>query len=190
MHLNSAEFIKGVAGTDDILEDGTSHVALIGRSNVGKSSIVNSLAGQKKLARTSAAPGLTREINVYRLNRTQYLLDLPGYGFVKESPEARERVGKFLNWYLFISPYTQKKVILVIDASVGLKESDREMLHALHAHGKRIVVVANKIDKIKKSRYASCMQSLREAVTPHTLIPYSAKKSIGVRELSDEVLGA
>lgn len=138
MRITSAEFIKGIAGTDKILEDGDSHVALIGRSNVGKSSVINSLTRQKKLARTSVTPGRTQEINVFLINRTLYLLDLPGYGFVKESREVKERVGKLINWYLFVSPYTQKKVIVIIDALVGLKDSDIDMLNALQEHGKRI----------------------------------------------------
>jgi len=187
MHITSAEFIKGVAGTDDILENDASHIALIGRSNVGKSSIINSLTRQRKLARTSAVPGRTREINVFLINRSLYLLDLPGYGFVGAPHEVKEKVSKLIHWYLFVSPYTQKKVMMIIDAHVGLKASDIDMLNALQDHGKRIVIVANKIDKIKKSQYKSRLKELLDAVAPNQVIPYSAEKNIGIGELTNEL---
>src|ERR1700678_4530621 len=107
--ISSAKFMRGVAGTDELLGDGTSQVALIGRSNVGKSSIINSLTGEKGLARTSHTPGLTQQINIYSINHSLYLLDLPGYGYAKTSPETKERIQKLIYWYFFDSPYEQKK---------------------------------------------------------------------------------
>jgi GTP-binding protein len=90
MKITSAQFMRGVTGTNDILESDIPQVAIIGRSNVGKSSIINSMTGQKVLARTSNFPGFTQEINVYWINRSVYLLDLPGYGFAKASRGTKE----------------------------------------------------------------------------------------------------
>ena len=116
---------RGVAGTDELLSDGTPQVAFIGRSNVGKSSIINSLtdraAGSQRngsagepLARTSNTPGMTQQINIDEINRSLYLLDLPGYGYAKASPEIKEKLQKLIYWYLFDSGHEQKKVVLVI----------------------------------------------------------------------------
>jgi len=188
MVITSAKFIKGVQGTDEILADGIPQIALIGRSNVGKSSVVNSLTNQKNLARTSSFPGRTREINIFLINNSFYLLDLPGYGFAKASREVRDRFHELIGWYLFDSPYEQKKVVLIIDAFTGLKDSDVATLDVLEEHGKPVVIVANKVDKIKKSHYQSQLQTVRDAVGDYRVIPYSAKKNIGVRELTNELL--
>ncbi len=103
MQITSSKFMRGINGTDELLDDGTPQVALIGRSNVGKSSIVNSLTKQKALARTSDTPGLTQEINIYSINNKFYLLDLPGYGFAKVPERIRESLQKLNWWYLFDS---------------------------------------------------------------------------------------
>lgn len=188
MKITSATFMRGLSGTDDILEDGVPQVAFIGRSNVGKSSVINSLTGQEGLARTSSFPGRTQEINVFLINKSLYLLDLPGYGYAQASREGRERLQKLIYWYLFDSPYRQKKVVLIIDANVGPTKDDLAMLRGLIDHHKDIVIVANKVDKIKKSEYESKFQALRDAIGNHAIVPYSAKKEIGISDLADEIL--
>ncbi len=186
--ITIANFVKGVVGPDAVLEDGVPQIAFIGRSNVGKSSVINSLTGEKGLARTSAFPGRTREINVFLINKSFYLIDLPGYGYAKASKEGRARLRELINWYFFDSPYEQKKVVLIIDAYVGPTENDIEMLEALEERNKNIVIVANKVDKIKKSKYESQFKKIKSAVGDHKIIPYSAEKEIGVRDLTDEIL--
>jgi len=188
MKIQSAEFVKGIVGDDESLADGNPQIAFIGRSNVGKSSTINSLVNDKKLARTSAGPGRTREINLFLINKSFYLVDLPGYGFAQASAEGKQRLRDLIGWYFFESPYSQKKVVLIIDANVGPTELDLEMLHALTAHGKNVIVVANKIDKIKKSVYVKQMKKVQAAVGPRLVIPYSAEKRIGIGELTKEVL--
>lgn len=187
MQIKSAKFIKGIVGTDDLLEKNTPQVALIGRSNVGKSSVINSLTNKKDLARTSDFPGRTRELNLFLINDSVYLVDLPGYGYIKGSGEIRERLYKLINWYLFLSPYKQKRVFLIIDANVGPTDDDLDMLEALEKYEKNIVVVANKIDKIKKSKYDEKFQEIREIIGDHKIIPYSAKEKIGIKELAAEM---
>lgn len=188
MQITSAKFIKGAVGTDDIFEDGTPQIAFIGRSNAGKSSVINSLVLEKGLARTSSFPGRTQEINLYLINKAFYFVDLPGYGFAKLSQETREWLQKVIHWYLFKSTYEQKLIVLIIDGSVGPTEIDLEMLSNLEARKKNVVIVANKIDKVKKSKYESTLQEIQDKVGDHIVVPYSAEKNIGVSELRDRIL--
>lgn len=187
MKITSAQFIKGLNGTDEILDDGLGQIAFVGRSNVGKSSIINSLTGQKDLAHSSSFPGRTQEINIFLVNNKYYFVDLPGYGFAKASQEDRERLRKLVRWYLFDSHYIQKKVVLIIDANVGLTDTDTETLDALEEHKKEIIVVANKIDKIRKSEQARQLKFIQSAVGYHKVIPYSVDNRIGVEDLMAEL---
>ncbi len=187
MHITSAQFIKGLNGTDEVLDDGIPHIVFIGRSNVGKSSMINSLTRQKNLARSSSLPGRTQEINIFLINNQYYFLDLPGYGFAKASHEDRERLQKLINWYLFDSHYIQKKVVFIIDAKVGLTDSDIETLNTLEEYKKDIIVVANKIDKIKKSEQAKQLKIIQNAVGYHKIIPYSSEERVGIDDLLREL---
>jgi GTP-binding protein len=204
MKITSAKFMRGVVGPDELLEDGTPQVAFIGRSNVGKSSVINSLTGEKGLARTSAFPGRTREINIFWINKSLYLVDLPGYGYAKASFAGRERIQELIHWYLIGFQFPQKKVLLIIDANVGPMAKDLEMLRGLEGRdpsagsgqgpsvnsgrGKNIVIVANKIDKIKKSDYKKQLKDIQDIIGKYKVIPYSAQMKIGVKELTKEIL--
>jgi GTP-binding protein len=184
----SAEFIKGVVGEDVILDSNYPQIAFIGRSNVGKSSTINSLVKQKGLARTSALPGRTQQINIFLLNDSIYLADLPGYGFAKASKADQKWIFKLINWYLFNSGYEQKKVVMIIDAKIGPTRDDLDMLEALEAREKNIVIVANKVDKLKKADYKKQLAKIQEEIGLHIVIPYSAEKGIGVDSLIREIL--
>jgi len=179
--------MRGVTGDNEILEDGTPQIAFIGRSNAGKSSLLNSLTGVKKLAITSNTPGRTKQINVFLINNTHYFMDLPGYGYAKAGGRELEKLGKLIHWYLFNSRNNQK-VVLLIDSVVGPTVDDLEMLRELEKTGKKIVVVVNKVDKIKKSQYKTQLKKLSEKIQGHKLFPYSSKTKIGIEELSDELL--
>lgn len=188
MKVTSAKFIKGLLGPDILLEDGTPRIAFIGRSNVGKSSVINALANHKSLARTSAWPGRTKEINVFLINNSVYLLDLPGYGFAKASWAVRQQLLNLIDWYLYKSPYKQKAVFLIIDAKVGPTEDDREMLKCLEEHKKKIVIVANKTDKIKKSEYEARLAEIQAIIGKHKLIPFSSEDKTGLIDLTGAIL--
>jgi GTP-binding protein len=187
MQIAFAKFMRGIGGTDELLSDGTPQVALIGRSNVGKSSIINSLTGEKALARTSDTPGLTQEINIYSINKKFYLLDLPGYGFAKIPAEIRQKIQKLNWWYLFDSDHKQYKAVLVLDANVGPSKNDIEMLALLREHQKDVVIVANKIDKIKPTDYDMRLQVIIDLAHGLPVIPYSSLKKIGIQDLSDRL---
>ena len=187
MEITSVKFVKGIVGPDDALEKDIPQVAFIGRSNVGKSSVINSLTGQKNLARTSSQPGRTQEINLFLVNNSFYLLDLPGYGYAKASKESQLELKKIIQGYLFESNYEQKEVVLVIDANVGPKELDLEILGLLEQYKKNVIIVANKIDKIRPSAYKKQLKSIQEKTGPHLIIPYSAEKKIGRAQLLNEI---
>ena len=115
------------------------------------------------------------------------MLDLPGYGFTRDSRELKEQLQEFINWYLFVSPYEQKKVVMIIDGNVGATNGDLEMLRVLEERNKNIVIVANKIDKVKSSKYNDRLKEIQDSVGDHKVIPYSSKKRIGIKELSKEI---
>lgn len=188
MEIRSAIFIKGVVGPDEVLEEAKHQIAFIGRSNAGKSSVINSLTKQKDLARTSSFPGRTREINVFLINKSHYFIDLPGYGYARLSGHERKDLKALINWYLFESGYEQKKVVLIIDADVGLTENDLEMICCLDDEQKDIVIVANKIDKIKKPVYSKQLKKIQDMAGAHKVIFYSSEKRIGVTDLINEIL--
>ncbi len=188
MNIKSAKFIKGIIGPDEILNDKKPQVAFIGRSNVGKSSTINALAKEKNLAKTSSFPGRTQQINIFLINNEFYLVDLPGYGFAKASRKDRQQLEALVAWYLFDSPYKQRKIILIIDANIGLTDDDLEMIYSLEEQGKKVVIVANKIDKIKASEYQKKLQKIAQKAGIRTVIPYSAEKRIGIGELAKEML--
>lgn len=188
MKIESAQFAKGVRGSDPVFDDGVPQVAFIGRSNVGKSSVINSLVGSKDLAKTSSFPGRTQKINLFLINKSLYFVDLPGYGYAKVPDKLKESIGAMVNWYFFVSEYEQKKVVLIIDAKVGPTEDDLEILSSLDEHNKDIIIVANKIDKMKKKECEDQFKIIEEAMGGHKIIPYSAKKKIGVEELLREIL--
>jgi GTP-binding protein len=172
------------------LADEVPQVAFIGRSNAGKSSVINTLANRRELARSSSKPGKTTEINFFLLNKSFYLADLPGYGYAKASHKEREKLQKLINWYLFDSGVEQKLVVLVMDANVGLTANDLEMFHALADHDKNIVIVANKTDKLNQSAYKKQLDAIRAQAGEYPVIPYSAEKKTGVSELAAEIEAA
>ena len=173
--INSAEFVKGIVGTDVILYDGVPEYAFVGRSNVGKSSLVNSLVNRKDLVKVGKKPGKTTEINFFSINRTKgYFVDLPGYGYAEASPKQKESIEKLILWYLMYSEATVQKVILILDVKAGLTAFDREMIRVLREQGHPYLVVANKVDKLNQKETAAQLRAIKEAAHEATVISYSA----------------
>ncbi len=177
MKISSAEFIKGIIGTNEILEDDRPQIAFMGRSNVGKSSVINSLVNRKDLVKSGSTPGKTRQINFFLINKKVYFVDLPGYGFMKASLKERAKSKKMLLWYLFRSQINFKKVILIIDAKIGITKFDQEMLDLLDQNESSVILVANKVDKLKKNQIDKLSN----------IILYSAKTHHGREELLDKI---
>lgn len=190
MKIRSALFERGITDAYQVPANNFPQIACIGRSNVGKSSVINSLVGQKELARTSSFPGRTQQINLFLINSTFYLVDLPGYGYADISEAGRQKLQKLIAEYISNPAYTQKKIVFIIDAEVGFTADDLEMLHALETLEKNVVIVANKIDKIAPSSYAKKTAVIQELAGRHPIIWYSAKKKIGTGLLITHILEA
>ena len=188
MKIKSAKFVKGIMGEDEILEDELPKVVFVGRSNVGKSSVINSLVGRRDLAKSSSKAGKTKEINFFLINQEFYLVDLPGYGFASASIEERDNLRKLIYWYLLFSSVPHKKVVLIIDAKIGMTDSDLEILRRLDERQMDIVIVANKIDKIKKSEYKKQLLAIQNQAGEHKVIPYSTEEKIGIGELTTAII--
>ncbi len=188
INITSAQFIKGIIGPDKVINSSFPQVAFIGRSNAGKSSLINSLANQKGLARTSNTPGRTQEINLFLINEKSYWLDLPGYGYAKASKSTQEELQKLISGYLFDASYSQKKIVMVIDGAVGPTKLDLEMLEKLKEHEKEIVIVANKIDKVNVTARKKQLAEIQKEVGGCVVVAYSSLKKIGRAELLGEIL--
>ncbi|HKM40831.1 MAG: ribosome biogenesis GTP-binding protein YihA/YsxC [Patescibacteria group bacterium] len=186
--IKTAQFVKGIIGPDNILSGPEPQLAFVGRSNVGKSSLINSVCGQKGLARSSSSPGRTREINLFLVNNSFYLVDLPGYGYAKLPLSLKREIEKRINWYLFHSDQRPDKVFLVIDAKVGPTSDDLEMFRALESHRKNIVIIMNKLDKVKSSERLKQRKKIEEIFSGFKVIAFSSQSLVGREELIGEIL--
>jgi GTP-binding protein len=187
MKISKAEFAKGVIGDDYGMEDNLPQIAFFGRSNVGKSSVINSLVSKKDLAKVSKIPGKTREANFFRINGSFYFVDFPGYGYAKRSMKERNKMIKRIFWYVKHSSVRPKAVFLIIDAKVGLTVLDRDMIKILEAKKHQIVIVANKIDKLTKGAAEKQLSSIQKEAPYVPILPYSAKTKEGKDELTKKI---
>ena len=187
MKILKAEFAKGVIGGDYSMRDNLPHIAFFGRSNTGKSSVINSLVGKKGLVKISKTPGKTREANFFRINNSFYFVDFPGYGYAKRSKSEREKMMKRIFWYVESSNEKPKAVFLIIDANVGLTVLDRDMIKILEANKHQIVIVANKIDKLTKRATEKQLFSIQKEARDIPVLRYSAKTNEGRDELTKKI---
>ena len=160
-------------------------VAFAGKSNVGKSSLINGLMNRKSLARTSAQPGKTQTINFYNINEAMYLVDLPGYGYAKVSQSEKEKWGKMIERYLHTSK-NLKAVFLLIDIRHDPSANDKMMYDWMVYQGFTPIIIATKLDKIKRSQIQKNVKAIREGlkVKPGTvIIPFSSETKQGRDEL-------
>nr|WP_294469461.1 ribosome biogenesis GTP-binding protein YihA/YsxC [uncultured Sellimonas sp.] len=164
-------------------------IAFAGKSNVGKSSLINALMNRKSLARISATPGKTQTINFYNINQEMYLVDLPGYGYAKVSEKEKEAWGRMIERYLHQSDML-KAVFLLIDIRHAPSKNDKMMYDWILHQGYEPVIIATKLDKIKKSQVAKQLKILREGLGMAggtTVIPFSSKTKQGREEIWDFV---
>ena len=190
LNTQKAEFVRSAAGPRDFPRDALPQIAFAGRSNVGKSSVINRLLNRKNFARVGAAPGKTTHINYFRIDDKLYLVDLPGYGYAKVSQKEKERcAGLIQSW--FDDPELMSLGILIVDARHKPTANDITMAEYFKASGKPYAVVANKLDKLKKSEIESNLSLIRETLElPNTVkvIPFSAEKGTGREELLNLIL--
>ena len=177
------EIVCGI--TSKIPDTAYNEVAFAGKSNVGKSSLINALMNRKALARTSAQPGKTQTINFYNINDAMYLVDLPGYGYAKASEEVKAKWGKMIENYLHTSKRL-KAVFLLIDIRHDPSANDRMMYEWMVYQGFAPIIIATKLDKIKRSQVQKQLKLIREGLnvaegTP--IVPYSAVTKQGRDEI-------
>lgn len=178
--------LETVCGITSRLPENTlPEIAFAGKSNVGKSSLINALLCRKSLARTSSQPGKTQTINFYNVNDVLYLVDLPGYGYAKVAQEIREKWGKLIERYLHGSKQL-KAVFLLIDIRHEPSENDRRMYEWIVWNGYDPIIIATKLDKIKRSQIQKQLKILRTGlnVKPGTrILPFSALTKQGREEI-------
>jgi len=169
-----ANYVKSINGTDDIIKDNKPKITFLGRSNVGKSSLINSLIG-RELARSSSRPGKTVKLDFFLVQHKLFFVDLPGYGFAKRSRESLEHYRKLIAWYLFRSGVVHKLAVLIIDAKVGLTDYDRESINLLTDNKIPFIIIANKVDKLSMSERHSQLKKIAEDCKDHPVIVYSSR---------------
>lgn len=190
INWNMAQFIRSAAKTADFPRDGLPQVVFAGRSNVGKSSVINRMLNRKNFARVGSAPGKTTHINYFLIDQKLYLVDLPGYGYAKVSKQERDRWGRLIEAW-FADSQRMALGVLVVDARHKPTADDCTMARVFLASEKPFIVVANKLDKLKKSEMEKNLQLIREtlALTDDIpLISFSAEKGDGKNELLGQIL--
>jgi len=185
--IKSAKFVKGIVSDDAILRDGISQIAFVGRSNVGKSSVINALVNKRDLVKVSKRPGMTKQINFFLINGKFYLVDLPGYGYAKASIEDREKIRQLILWYLGKLEARPLNVVLVVDAKAGLTPLDKEMIEILKEQDHRFAIIANKIDKLNRREFLSQLDSIKTSSGIEDVFPYSAKTKQGTQALLEKL---
>ena len=190
LNLQRAEFVRSAAKSADFPRDGLPQVVFAGRSNVGKSSVINKILLRKNLARVGAAPGKTTHINYFLIDEKLYLVDLPGYGYAKVSQAERDRWGRLIeSWFADNALMTLG--IMVVDARHKPTADDCTMAEWFKQSGKPFLVVANKLDKLRKSEIEPNLARIRETLglpDDVKVISFSAEKGEGRQELLSEIL--
>lgn len=178
MKITSAEFVKSAFAAEHLPDDGRAEIAFLGRSNVGKSSLINSLLNRKGLARTSNTPGRTQSINYFLVNGSFYFVDLPGYGYARVSKSMRADWGKMAEDYL-TDRHELALFIQLVDARHSPTELDRQLASWLSHHRKTALVVATKSDKLSSNKLTKSLNEIRSVFTDCPVIAYSSMTGKG-----------
>lgn len=185
MRTQSAEFARSAHAVQDFPRDGLPQVAFVGRSNVGKSSLLNRLLGRKALARVSRTPGRTRGVNFFLVDRRLYFVDLPGYGYAKAGKDERRRWADLMETY-FTAATPRPQVVQLVDGHVGATDLDRQAYEYLASLGLEVVVAATKIDRVRRHRRPQALAGITERLEltdGASPIPVSARSGEGIPEL-------
>lgn len=190
LNVNRAEFVKSAASPQQFIRSSMPSVVFAGKSNVGKSSVINRLLNRKNFARVGASPGKTIHVNYFRIDDKLYFVDLPGYGYAKVSQAERERWGRLMEDF-FAQPGLIDLGVMIVDARHKPTADDVTMAQWFKASGCSMVVVANKLDKLKKSEIEPNLELIRrtlELPEEIILIPFSAEKGQGREILLSQIV--
>lgn len=190
LNINKAEFIKSAAAPSGFIRDALPNIVFSGKSNVGKSSVINRLLNRKNFARVGQSPGKTIHVNYFLIDKKVYFVDLPGYGYAKVSKAERERWGKLMEQFFAIDGLIDLGV-MIVDSRHKPTADDVTMAEWFKSTGCPLIVVANKADKLKKSEIEPNLELIRLTLglddsTP--LIPFSAEKGSGREALMSQIL--
>ena len=186
LNFGKAEFVRSAANRTGFLRDGLPQFAFAGRSNVGKSSVINRLLNRKNLAYVGASPGKTTQINYFLVDKGAYLVDLPGYGYAKVSKAEKERWGRLMDSYFQDEGGILTAGVLIVDIRHKPTADDVTMHTWFREMGCPEIIVANKLDKLKKSQIEPALELIRQTLElgeGDTLVPFSAEKGVGKEEL-------
>ena len=186
LNFGKAAFSRSAGAPKDFLKDGLPQFAFAGRSNVGKSSVINRLVNRKNLAYVGASPGKTTQINYFLVDDRAYLVDLPGYGYAKVSQAEKERWARLMETYFQDGADAITAGVLIVDIRHKPTENDRVMHSWFRESGCPEIIVANKIDKLKRSQVEPALALIRETLElteEDILVPFSAEKGTGKEEL-------
>ena len=187
MIIKKAELETVCGITSKFPENSEPEIVFAGKSNVGKSSLINALMNRKSLARTSSQPGKTQTINYYKVNDEIYFVDLPGYGYANPNIETKAKWGKMIEKYLHTSKQI-KCIFLLIDIRHEPGKNDKQMYDWILHNGYQPVIIATKLDKLKRSQVAKCVKIVREGLglpKEGVLIPFSSQTKQGKEEIYD-----
>ena len=190
LNVNKAEFIKSAANPAGFIRSELSNIVFSGKSNVGKSSVINRLLNRKNFARVGQSPGKTIHVNYFLIDKKAYFVDLPGYGYAKVSRSEKERWGKLMEQF-FAAEGLITLGVMIVDSRHKPTADDVTMAQWFKSSGCPMVVVANKCDKLKKSEIEPNMALIRETLELNedtVLIPFSAEKGNGKDALMSEIL--
>lgn len=180
MLIKNPKFQISAVGPKQYPNDNLPEIVLVGKSNVGKSSFINTMINRKKLARTSSEPGKTRHINFYNMDDNFYFVDLPGYGYSKMSKVEQEKVGKFIEEYLF----NRKQIALIVflvDIRHSPSANDKLMYNYVINAGLPFMIIANKADKIATTKVDAAVEEIRNILNPMkdiTILPFSSERKV------------
>jgi GTP-binding protein len=188
--IETAEFVRSAHSSGDFLRDGRPEVAFVGRSNVGKSSVMNRMLGRKGLAKTSSTPGRTRAVNYFLINRRYWFVDLPGYGYAKAAKDDRREWAALVESYLR-DALPRLRLVQLVDSKVGATPLDLQAYQYLSSLGASLIVAATKLDRVPRGKRAATLHTMRGALgltDAIPLIPVSAHTGEGMKELWGAVL--
>ena len=189
MLIKNPKFEVSAVRPNQYPANGLPEIVLVGKSNVGKSSFVNTMIQRKKLARTSSEPGKTRQINFYNMDNCFYFVDLPGYGYSKMSKKEQEQVGKFIEEYLF-SRENIALIVLLLDIRHKPTENDKTMYEYIKSTNIPYLIIANKADKIAVTKVEDSIEEIKKELKlseNEILLPFSAERKIYTEKVWEQI---
>jgi len=190
VNLNKAEFVKSAASQAQLIKSSIPQIVFAGKSNVGKSSVINCILNRKNFARVGSEPGKTIHVNYFNIDGKMFFVDLPGYGYAKVNRDEKERWSKLMEEY-FASCDSMALGVFIVDARHKPTADDITMCEWFKSSEKNFIVVANKLDKLKKSEIEPNMQTIADAfgIGRDMILPFSAEKRLGKEELISLISG-